>query len=165
MDKTFIIGEIGINHNGNLKIAKELIDWAVLSGADAVKFQKRTIEKVYTKEELDFAAQISGAAGLDNGGTYFSGLEPLEEEPVRLSIGTDVSDVSHTVPTVMLSAAAMCKGTPLHHWAATAQAGMSIGKKGMLYAAECMALGCVRLVQEPKLLEQVWKEHGGAANL
>ena len=50
MDKTFIIGEIGINHNGNLKIAKELIDWAVLSGADAVKFQKRTIEKVYTKE-------------------------------------------------------------------------------------------------------------------
>ena len=53
MDKTFIIGEIGINHNGNLKIAKELIDWAVLSGADAVKFQKRTIEKVYTKEELD----------------------------------------------------------------------------------------------------------------
>ena len=115
----------------------------------------------YTKEELDFAAQISGAAGLDNGGTYFSGLEPLEEEPVRLSIGTDVSDVSHTVPTVMLSAAAMCKGTPLHHWAATAQAGMSIGKKGMLYAAECMALGCVRLVQEPKLLEQVWKEHGG----
>ncbi|MCI9604252.1 MAG: amidohydrolase [Ruminococcus sp.] len=119
----------------------------------------------YTKEELDFAAQISGAAGLDNGGTYFSGLEPLEDEPVRLSIGTDVSDVSHTVPTVMLSAAAMCKGTPLHHWAATAQAGMSIGKKGMLYAAECMALGCVRLVQEPKLLEQVWKEHGGSANL
>ena len=53
MDKTFIIGEIGINHNGILKIAKELIDWAVLSGADAVKFQKRTIEKVYTKEELD----------------------------------------------------------------------------------------------------------------
>lgn len=53
MRKPFIIGEIGINHNGSLKIAKELIDWAVLSGADAVKFQKRTVEKVYTKEELD----------------------------------------------------------------------------------------------------------------
>lgn len=53
MDKTFIIAEIGINHNGDIKIAKQLIDWAVLSGADAVKFQKRTVEKVYTKEELD----------------------------------------------------------------------------------------------------------------
>ncbi len=53
MKKTFIIGEIGINHNGDIAIAKELIDWAVKAGADAVKFQKRTVEKVYTKEELD----------------------------------------------------------------------------------------------------------------
>lgn len=53
MKQPFIIAEIGINHNGDLKIAKELIDWASQSGADAVKFQKRTVEKVYTKEELD----------------------------------------------------------------------------------------------------------------
>lgn len=53
MEKTFIIGEIGINHNGDPDIARQLIDWAVLAGADAVKFQKRTVEKVYTKEELD----------------------------------------------------------------------------------------------------------------
>lgn len=53
MEKTFIIGEIGINHNGDLDIAKQLIDWAALAGCDAVKFQKRTVEKVYTKEELD----------------------------------------------------------------------------------------------------------------
>lgn len=52
-EKTFIIGEIGINHNGDLNIAKKLIDWAVACDADAVKFQKRTVEKVYTKEELD----------------------------------------------------------------------------------------------------------------
>ena len=45
---TFIIAEIGINHNGNLGIVKNLIDLAVLSGCDAVKFQKRTIEDVYT---------------------------------------------------------------------------------------------------------------------
>ena len=49
----FIIGEIGINHNGDLKIAKQLIDVAADSGADAVKFQKRTLELVYTKEMLD----------------------------------------------------------------------------------------------------------------
>jgi len=49
----FIIGEIGINHNGDLSIAKDLIDVAVDAGADAVKFQKRTINLVYTKEFLD----------------------------------------------------------------------------------------------------------------
>lgn len=53
MKQPFIIAEIGINHNGSLEIAKQLIDWAVQAGADAVKFQKRTVEKVYTKEELD----------------------------------------------------------------------------------------------------------------
>tara|TARA_B100000315_G_scaffold194678_1_gene185404 strand:+ start:1244 stop:2086 length:843 start_codon:yes stop_codon:yes gene_type:complete len=49
----FITAEIGINHNGDLGIAKELIDIAVKANADAVKFQKRTIDLVYTKEMLD----------------------------------------------------------------------------------------------------------------
>ncbi|MDH5657442.1 MAG: N-acetylneuraminate synthase family protein [Spirochaetia bacterium] len=49
----FIIAEVGINHNGDLGIAKELIDIAVDSGCNAVKFQKRNIDKVYTKEFLD----------------------------------------------------------------------------------------------------------------
>lgn len=48
----FIIGEIGINHNGDLGIAKELIDVAAVAGADAVKFQKRTLDLVYTQEFL-----------------------------------------------------------------------------------------------------------------
>lgn len=49
----FIIAEVGINHNGDIEIAKKLIDVACLAGADAVKFQKRTISVVYTQEELD----------------------------------------------------------------------------------------------------------------
>jgi N-acetylneuraminate synthase len=49
----FIIAEIGINHNGDINIAKRLIDVARDAGADAVKFQKRTINLVYTKEFLD----------------------------------------------------------------------------------------------------------------
>ena len=53
VEHVFIIGEIGINHNGDLKTAKELIDWAALAGCDAVKFQKRTVDKVYSKEYLD----------------------------------------------------------------------------------------------------------------
>ncbi len=48
----FFIAEIGINHNGDLDIAKKLIDEAVKSGCQAVKFQKRTVEVVYTPDEL-----------------------------------------------------------------------------------------------------------------
>lgn len=49
----FIIAEIGINHNGDLKIAKDLIRQATSAGCDAVKFQKRDLDIVYTKEFLD----------------------------------------------------------------------------------------------------------------
>jgi len=49
----FIIAEIGINHNGSMEICKELIDVAKDAGCDAVKFQKRSVEKVYTKDFLD----------------------------------------------------------------------------------------------------------------
>ncbi len=48
----FVIAEIGINHNGNLELAKQLIDASKEAGADAVKFQKRTVEVVYSAEEL-----------------------------------------------------------------------------------------------------------------
>ena len=50
---TFICAEIGINHNGSIAITKKLIDVAVRCGCDAVKFQKRNVEMVYTKETLD----------------------------------------------------------------------------------------------------------------
>ncbi len=49
----FFIAEIGINHNGDMKICKDLIDVAVVAGCNAVKFQKRDISLVYTNEFLD----------------------------------------------------------------------------------------------------------------
>lgn len=49
----FVIAEIGINHNGDIEIAKRLIDAAVAAGCDAVKFQKRTVGVVYSPNELD----------------------------------------------------------------------------------------------------------------
>lgn len=113
----------------------------------------------YTQEELDFAVEISKEARLNNHGIYFTGLEPLEDEPVPIAIGTDASEVSHVVPMITISAATMCKGTPLHHWAAARQAGMSIGHKGMLYAARCMAEGTKLLIETPGALEKVWEDH------
>ena len=48
----FVVAEIGINHNGDVELAKKLVDAAVAAGCDAVKFQKRTVEIVFTPEEL-----------------------------------------------------------------------------------------------------------------
>src|ERR1017187_9561364 len=49
---SYIIAEIGINHNGDIDLARRLVSEAVAAGCDAVKFQKRTVEIVYTAEEL-----------------------------------------------------------------------------------------------------------------
>lgn len=55
---TFIVGEIGINHNGNIALAKRLIDVAKDAGVQAVKFQKRTVPVVYSPEELKRPREI-----------------------------------------------------------------------------------------------------------
>lgn len=52
-DYVYVIAEVGINHNGDLTLAKQLIDIAVASGCDAVKFQKRSIDLVYDQATLD----------------------------------------------------------------------------------------------------------------
>lgn len=48
----YVVAEVGINHNGDIETARRLISAAVLAGCDAVKFQKRTVDIVYTAEEL-----------------------------------------------------------------------------------------------------------------
>ena len=53
----FICAEIGINHNGDMSICKELIDVAINAGSNAVKFQKRDLNSVYTEEFLNSARQ------------------------------------------------------------------------------------------------------------
>ena len=57
MKKPYLIAEIGINHNGDLKITKQLINNAKDCGFDSVKFQKRTIDIVYDKKTLDLPRQ------------------------------------------------------------------------------------------------------------
>ena len=57
MKKPYLIAEIGINHNGDLKIAKQLIQNAKDCGFECVKFQKRTIDIVYDKKTLDLPRQ------------------------------------------------------------------------------------------------------------
>lgn len=76
----YIIAEIGINHNGDINIAKRLIDLAKFSGCNAVKFQKRTIAVVYKPEDL--AAPRENPFGNTNGDLKYGlefGLEEYQE--------------------------------------------------------------------------------------
>lgn len=73
----YVIAEIGINHNGDIDLAKRLISVAVAAGCDAVKFQKRTVEVVYTPEEL--AKPRESPFGSTNGDLK-RGLEFGQEE-------------------------------------------------------------------------------------
>ncbi len=57
----FIIAEIGINHNGSVEIAKQLIDAAVAAGCDAVKLQKRNVRTVYTQKELEVSRKVDSS--------------------------------------------------------------------------------------------------------
>ena len=57
--KIVIIAEIGINHNGSMEICKKLIDAASEAGCNAVKFQKRDIDQVYTQDFLDSPRESS----------------------------------------------------------------------------------------------------------
>jgi N-acetylneuraminate synthase len=76
----YVVAEIGINHNGNIDLAKRLISVAVAAGCDAVKFQKRTVEVVYTADEL--AKPRENPFGATNGDLKRAlefGIEDYEE--------------------------------------------------------------------------------------
>lgn len=73
----FVIAEIGINHNGDIDTARRLISVALAAGCDAVKFQKRTVNVVYTPEEL--AKPRENPFGPTNGDLKY-GLEFEQEE-------------------------------------------------------------------------------------
>jgi sialic acid synthase SpsE len=79
----FVVAEIGLNHNGDIKLAKKLIDAAVGCGADAVKFQKRTVDKILTKEALDAPYDTWYAYGKTYG-EHRKALELSNEEFIAL---------------------------------------------------------------------------------
>jgi N-acetylneuraminate synthase len=83
----FIIAEIGINHNGDMSICEELIDVAARAGCDAVKFQKRDIDKVYTQKLLDSprespwgTTQREQKQGLEFGADEFQKIDSICRE-------------------------------------------------------------------------------------
>lgn len=89
MNRTYVIAEAGVNHNGNLSIAKKLIDEAVHAGADAVKFQYFKAEKLVTKSAKKADYQITGSK---NTKTQFDMLQQLELDEESFVILKDYCD-------------------------------------------------------------------------
>lgn len=112
----------------------------------------------YTDEEQEYARGIQKATGKDEVGIV-SVIEPLEETEEHPRGGsTDVGDVSWVVPVVRMRATTAPKGTPWHSWAVVACGGMSIGHKGMAYAAKTLSMTAVDLFESPELVNNIKKE-------
>jgi len=112
----------------------------------------------YTSEEQEFARGIQRSAGVEPRGMDGS-VQPLEEpRPDPPGGSTDVADVSWNVPTLHLSVATAPPDVPWHAWPVVACGGMSIGHKGMVYAAKALAATMIDLFEDQKAREQIQAE-------
>lgn len=112
----------------------------------------------YDDAEQLFAKKIQESVDKPQVGLY-SEIKPLEETLENPMGGsTDVGDVSFVVPTVRLRATTAPKDTPWHSWAVVACSGMSIGHKGMAYAAKAMSMTMVDFFEDAQLREDIRKE-------
>ena len=112
----------------------------------------------YTEEEQAFAKRIQLATDKPQVGieSIINPMEETLEHPMGGS--TDVGDVSYVVPVIRLRVTTAPKGTPWHSWAVVACGGMSIGHKGMEYAAKALSMTMVDLFEDAQLREDVKKE-------
>ncbi|MGD6894479.1 M20 family metallopeptidase [Bacillus infantis] len=129
-------------------------------------------EEAYAKQLWDTLSEgekesyidILKGFGYIGDGSEFAGkyladtISPYEPSDGVLSGSTDVSDVSWVIPTAQLTASTSALGTPLHTWQMTAQGISSYAHKGMLRAAETLALTSIRLLTEKEELEKVQQE-------
>lgn len=112
----------------------------------------------YTEGEQDFAKKIQEATDSEILGIE-SKIEPMEETLENPGGGsTDVGDVSWVVPTIRLRATTAPKGTPWHSWAVVACGGMSIGHKGMAYAAKALSMTMIDLYEDENLRAEIKAE-------
>jgi aminobenzoyl-glutamate utilization protein B len=113
----------------------------------------------YTDSEETFAKGIQEATGKPQVGMD-SEIRPLEETKEHPGGGsTDVGDVSWNVANINLGVTVAPKDTPWHSWAVVACGGMSIGHKGMLYAAKALGMTMADLFENPDLVEKVKSEY------
>ncbi|MEZ4897161.1 MAG: amidohydrolase [Saprospiraceae bacterium] len=112
----------------------------------------------YTEDEQAFARKLQASTGIDQTGVDASinPLEPTLPDPPGGS--TDVGDVSWIVPQISLLVTTAPVATPWHAWPVVACGGMSIGHKGMVYAAKALGLTMMDLFNQPQTLEEMKAE-------
>lgn len=104
----------------------------------------------YTPEEQEFAKAIQRTVGIEERGVV-GDVQPFRDPPPAEPEGgsTDVGDVSWLVPTVNLTVTTGVWNSPWHAWPVVATGAMSIGHKGMLYAAKALAVTAIDLFEDP----------------
>jgi len=112
----------------------------------------------YTNDELNFAHHIQKVTGKSLDGIDGK-ITPLEETRNQEgAASSDVGDVSWIVPEIRLGVTTAPIDTPWHSWAVVACGGMSIGHKGLIYAAKALGMTMVDLYKNPGLIEDIQKE-------
>jgi aminobenzoyl-glutamate utilization protein B len=112
---------------------------------------------VYTEEEQAFARQLQRATGVPETGISTE-VKPLQKPDDPEGGSTDVADVSWIAPTLHVSVVTAPYKVPWHAWPVVASSGMSIGHKGMVYAARTLAATMVDLYERPDALAAVQAE-------
>jgi aminobenzoyl-glutamate utilization protein B len=135
-------------------------DWELLNndaGAKLLDANLRWLGPVnYTAEEQEFAKNIQRASNVPDIGMD-TAIQPLENQEEEGG-STDVGDVSWIVPTLHVTVATSPKDAPWHAWPVVATGGMSIGHKGLVYAAKTLAATMVDLYEQPAALKAVRTE-------
>lgn len=129
------------------------------TGARALQANLDLLDTIrYTPEEIGFAQQIMKEAGLPFQGIKGkpNPLKPTKPDPDGGS--SDVGDISWIVPEISLQATTAPYGAPWHSWVVVACGGMSIGHKGMIYAAQGLATTMVDLFENERLRQEIRNE-------
>jgi aminobenzoyl-glutamate utilization protein B len=137
-------------------------DWEMLpimAGAQLIHDNMMWLGPIeFSEEDQEFARQIQRASDVEPIGLKGQ-PEPLDLDPREIAGGsTDVGDVSWIVPTLHFSVTTAAAGAPWHAWPVVATGGMSIGHKGMVYAAKTLAATMVDLFADPEKLAEVRRE-------
>jgi len=145
-----------------VKVTVQAGDYEILinlKGAEAMQKNLEILGPIsYTAEEENFAKELQKNAEIKEVGfsSTVSPLKPTKEDPPGGS--SDVGDISWIVPEVGLVVTTAPKDVPWHSWAVVACGGMSIGHKGMLYAAKAMGLTLVDLFENETLRKEIRAE-------
>ena len=129
------------------------------AGANVLQKNMESLGPInYTPDEIEFGKQIQKQAGLEQVGIK-GGIPPLEKTKDDPDGGsTDVGDISWLVPEITLLATTAPYKTPWHSWMVVACGGMSIGHKGMLFAAKALSMTMVDLFESEELRQKIRKE-------